>query len=135
MNQIYKIDDTYFITINSDRNGNLSKTDIITTTSLSYLEKGAYRSLYKQMGFVGQPYFITCFDDKYWISEISENRGNGIKSFVYEKGQIRDIETLFFWDESIEKIKVKVEYSEEFICRRNCGLIHFYGTIKYVWKR
>lgn len=103
MNQITKIDDTYFITVNTDKEGNVDFSTIVTTDDLAKLETGEYNQIYETMGFVGQPYFITYFDNRYWITEISAQKGNGIKSFAFENGSISDVKTLFYWDEVIEQ--------------------------------
>lgn len=113
MNQITKIGDRWLITVNTNASGDLKYTDIIETRSLSELEDKGYRSLYKKMGFVGQPYFITSFDGRYYITEISENKGNGIKSFLWEDDKIVDVRTEFYyddvWDASKERWKIQTD--------------------------
>lgn len=105
MNQIVKIEDYYYITVNTDISGSVSNATILRVTDLGDLEKGKYDELYNQFGFEGQPYFITNFDGRYYITEISAERGNGIKSFQVSKNDIRDIHTLFYWDDVTQKSK------------------------------
>ena len=71
MNQICKIEDEYYITVNTGKTGSVDETTIVRTNDLSKVITGEYEILYDVMGFVGQPYFITYFDDKYYITEIS----------------------------------------------------------------
>ena len=55
------------------------------------------------MGFVGQPYFITEFDDRYYITQISATKGNGIKSFEVIDNEVTNIIDEFYWDDVSEK--------------------------------
>lgn len=102
MNQIVKIRDYFYITINTDINGDVSKTNIVRVKDLNQLAKGEYESLYDSMGFVGQPYFITYFDEKYYIAQISATKGNGIKSFEVIDNEIKNVTDIFYWEEVLE---------------------------------
>ena len=100
MNQIYPVEEGFLITVNTGETGSVEETTIVYTSALEKLASGDYIDLYEEMGFVGQPYYITEFDDKYWISEISADKGNGIKSFKMDGSEVCDIETFFYWDEA-----------------------------------
>lgn len=97
MNQISKIDGSWYFTINTDINGDVGKTTILRADSIEDLSSGKVTDLYDTMGFTGQPYFITHFDDKYWITEISASGGNGIRSFELKDGKPKKIKPLFYW--------------------------------------
>ena len=112
MNQICKIEDYYYITVNTDSTGSVDGTCIVRTKNLENLNNGDYENLYDEMGFVGQPYFITNFDDKYYITEISADRGNGIKSFQISNGKIENLNTLFYWDTVEQASKDRFEKIE-----------------------
>lgn len=127
MNQIYKIDDTYFITVNTDMDGNVAATTIIKTSNLENLENGDYDEVYSLMGFVGQPYFITYFDERYWITQISENRGNGIKSFLFEDGEIKDVQNLFYWENTLNESHERWATQQKLYAGQTVDLFIFMG--------
>ncbi len=97
MNQIVKIEDYYYITINTDSNGSVDATTIFRCKDLCEIEEGKEEDLYEKFGFVGQPYFITNFDNEYYITEISADCGNGIKKFVVSSNEISSIKTVYYW--------------------------------------
>lgn len=99
MNQITKIQDYYYITVNTGATGSVAETTIVRTKDLSQLNNYSYEEIYNDMGFVGQPYYITNFDGAYYITEISADKGNGIKRFNVKDNEIEDIETLFYWED------------------------------------
>ena len=101
MNQMTKIGDFYYLTVNTNKSGDLSYTSIVRTKDLTELSAGGYENLYDQMGFVGQPYYISNFDGKYWIGEISATKGNGIKSFMVDENKVKNVKKLFYWDDVI----------------------------------
>ena len=120
MNQISKIGEEYYITINTDDNSDVNKADIIRTKDLSKLSLGEYESIYMEMGFKGQPYFITEFDEKFWITQISASGCNGIKSFRINDNKHLEVEAVFEYDdviqESIDRYNSRYaikEFSEE----------------------
>ncbi len=116
MNQIIKIQDYYYITVNTNGNGDVSATTIFRVKNLEDINEGKYEILYDTMGFVGQPYFITAFDNGYYITEISETRGNGIKRFGIENNQVKNVENIFYWEDvqdfSIERYHSKYQESD-----------------------
>lgn len=105
MNQITRIDNYYYLTINTGKTGSVEETTIVRTKDLSLLKNYEYEDLYDQFGFVGQPYFITSFDNNYYITEISENKGNGIKKFNVSNDTIDSISAIYYWDAVPDYIK------------------------------
>lgn len=103
MNQVIKIQDYYYITVNTDKAGDVSKTNIYRVRNLEDIATGNYESLYADMGFVGQPYYITHFDDEYYIPQISATKGNGIKSFDVVNNEISDVRDLWYWEDVSEE--------------------------------
>ena len=117
MNQIVKINDYFYITVNTDIKGDLAKTNIVRVKDLNNLNTDKYESLYGTMGFVGQPYFITFFDNKYYTTQISATKGNGIKCFeACNEDNISNVTDLFYWedvlDESVERYQSKYAITE-----------------------
>ena len=112
MNQITKIGAYYYLTINTGANGSVDETTIVRTKDLHTLCEYSYEDLYKTFGFVGQPYYLTQFDGAYYITEISENCGNGIKKFNVNNDSIENIENVFYWEEVHENAKEHFQYVE-----------------------
>lgn len=112
MNQIKRIGNQFYITVNTDKAGDVSKSTIIRTDDLNKIIEGKYEVLKDELGCVGQPYFISMFDDRIWVPEISETKGNGIRSFsLDENDNLQDIQTLFYWEDvktaSIDRYRSK----------------------------
>lgn len=127
MNQIYPIDDGYLITVNTDSSGKVEATDIIFAHNLQDLTSRDYVSLYDEMGFVGQPYFITQFDNKLWISEISADRGNGIKSFEFKDGKVSDVKQLFYFDNVMQSSRERWSEQTQKLHTQTVDLFVFMG--------
>lgn len=110
MNQLVKIDDYYYLTINTDKLGDINKTNIYRTKYLEGLIDGNYESLYDSMGFAGgQPYFITMFDNRYYITQISAGSDNGIKSFEVVDNEVIDVRDEWLFKEVIESSLIRHE--------------------------
>ncbi len=103
MNQVVKIQDYFYVTVNTDKAGDVSKTNIYRVKNLEDISSGNYESLYDSMGFVGQSYFITYFDEKYWITQISATKGNGIKSFEVIDNQVMNVWDVWYWEDVSEE--------------------------------
>lgn len=102
MNQISKLDGYWYFTINTDINGDVSQSTILRAESIADISSGKVTDLYEDLGFTGQPYFITYFDNKYYVTEISESGGNGIRSFTLKDGNPAHVHTLFYWKDVLE---------------------------------
>lgn len=116
MNQLVKIQDYFYLTINTDKQGDITKTNIYRTKSLEDLATGNYESLYESMGFKeGQPYFITTFDNKFFVTQISAEWNNGVKSFDVIDNEIVNVKDEWLWKEVIEcsKSRYNSKYSVE----------------------
>lgn len=109
MNQITKIEDYYYITVNTGVTGSVDETTIIRTKNLASLYNKEYENLYDTFGFIGQPYFITYVDDEYYITEISENHGNGIKKFSVQNNEIVNIESIYYYDDVTQSSKQRYQ--------------------------
>lgn len=88
---------------------------IIGSTSgivYTFANDNGHLVLKDKIGCVGQPYFMSIFDGRIWVPEISETSGNGIRSFVLDKDDnLQDIQTLFYWEDvkiaSIDRYRSK----------------------------
>lgn len=116
INQITKINNNYYITVNSDGKGDTSKATIIRTKGLNEFEKGEFEDLYDELEMSSQPYFITSFDGIYYISQISADFANGIKSFeIGNDDTIVNTKDVFLWKDTLENSKdhYKDKYPKE----------------------
>ena len=95
MNQVVKIDEYYYLTVNTDNQGNVAAATILRVKDLDDISKGQEENLYETLGFATQPYFITHFDNRYFLTEISAEGENGIVSFDIHNGTISDVQWLF----------------------------------------
>ena len=69
MIQLTKIQDYFYLTISTDIAGNQDNATIIRTKKLSNLKKGKYEDIYENFIGGGTPYYITHFDDAFFLTE------------------------------------------------------------------
>lgn len=106
MNFLTKIQDYYYITSYTNILGEI-KPKFIRVKELEDISKGEYEEIYNEFNFKGTPYYISQFDDAYYITEI--DNASGIKSFEIQDNNIINIKTWFNFEdtlnESIERKK------------------------------
>lgn len=95
MNQIVKIGNSFYITVYQDGRGAIVP-NFVRIKDLSTLIESKYDKLYEFFGFKGTPYYITQFDDRYFVTEI--DGASGIKSFTVQGDKIENIRTHFFFN-------------------------------------
>ena len=95
MNQIVKIGEYFYITVYQDGSGTIVP-NFVRIKDLDKLVGGEYEKLYESFGFKGTPYYITQFDERYFVTEI--DGASGIKSFTTQGDNIENIRTHFFFD-------------------------------------
>ena len=95
MVQITKIQDYYYITVSTDITGSQDHATIVRTRSLDKLSSSEYEDIYSTY-FVGggTPYYITCVDDTYFLTE-HRLTDHSIWSFKVEKNMITDVQSLY----------------------------------------
>lgn len=102
MNYLTKIQDYYYCTTNLT--GEDLHSGIFRARTLEDFGTGNYENLYNEMEFEGTPYFISFFDDSYYITEVGEFGNNGIRSFqVDEDNQIYNVKKVFFYSDVIDE--------------------------------
>lgn len=94
MNFIEKIDDYYYISSYTNSKGDISPM-FVRIKNLKLLKDRKYEDLYSKFGFKGTPYYISKFDNKYFITEIDQS--SGIKSFEVNNNKISNIETYYYF--------------------------------------
>lgn len=100
MNQIVKIGEYFYITVYQDGSGTIVP-NFVRIKDLDKLVGGEYEKLYESFGFKGTPYYITQFDERYFVTEI--DGASGIKSFTTQGDNIENIRTHFFFDGHTDK--------------------------------
>lgn len=94
MVQITYIQGYYYITVSTDAQGNQDYATIIRTKKLSDLEKGKYEDIYHYFIGGGTPYYISYFDDAYYLTE-HRVPGHSIWSFQVIKGEIGNVKAVY----------------------------------------
>lgn len=94
MNYITKIDNYFYITSYTNRKGDIIP-KFVRVKDLNDLKNAKYEDLYKKFGFKGTPYYISNFDNKYFITEIDAS--SGVKSFGVNNNKLDNIKTLFYF--------------------------------------
>ena len=92
MVQLTEIDDKFYITVSTDDNWNQDYATIIRCDSLEGLSDGRYEDIYDIFIGGGTPYYITHFDDSYFMTE-HRIPGHSIWRFEVRDGVI-DAETI-----------------------------------------
>lgn len=95
MNYIEKIDDYYYITSYTNSDGVIAPM-FVRVKDLNDLKDSKYEDLYSEFGFKGTPYYISKFDNKYFIAEIDQS--SGIKSFEVNNNKISNIKTRYYYE-------------------------------------
>ena len=94
MIQLTKIQDYYYITISTDNTGNQDYATMIRTRDLSGLTEGNYEDIYENFIGGGTPYYITAFDDAYFLTE-HRLPGHSVWRFRVEDNELIDVETIY----------------------------------------
>ena len=106
INQVYKINDYYYVTIVGDINFSIDPR-MLRTKDLSTIENNVYEDIYNTIGFTGEPYFITEFDGGVYITEIG-NAIAGIYSFEVDiDNNIKNINKKYKFTINEKDFKIK----------------------------
>ncbi|OOM78986.1 hypothetical protein CLPUN_17130 [Clostridium puniceum] len=95
MNYITKIADYFYISSYTNSKGEIAP-KFVRIKDLKDLESNKYENLYDKFDFKGTPYYISSFDNKYFIAEIDAS--SGIKSFEVNNNEISNIQTLYYFE-------------------------------------
>lgn len=94
MIQLTKIQDYYYITISTDIMGNQDYATMIRTHDLSGLVEENYEDIYATFIGGGTPYYITAFDDAYFLTE-HRLPGHSVWRFRVEDNELVGVETIY----------------------------------------
>ncbi|MCM1386826.1 MAG: hypothetical protein NC231_05835 [Bacillus sp. (in: Bacteria)] len=94
MIQLTKIQDYFYLTISTDITGNQDYATIIRTKKLSNLIKGKYEDIYENFIGGGTPYYITNFDDSYFLTE-HRLPGHSVWRFQVIDNKLSEVQTIY----------------------------------------
>lgn len=94
MIQITPIDGYYYITVSTDRQGSQDAATIIRTKTLEDLAVSAYEDVYASFIGGGTPYYITYFDNSYYLTE-HRLPGHSVWNFQTEDSQLTNITPVY----------------------------------------
>ncbi|MGN1180873.1 MAG: hypothetical protein ACI4SD_06610 [Suilimivivens sp.] len=94
MVQLIPIEDYYYITVSTDSSGNQDFATMIRVKNLKDLETGNYEDVYSNFIGGGTPYYITNFDDTFYLTE-HRLPGHSIWSFKVTDNTIIDVVTIY----------------------------------------
>lgn len=94
MIQLTKIEDMYYITISTDALGNQDYATFIRTEKLENLQEGKWEDIYENFVGGGTPYYISTFDNTYYLTE-HRIPGHSIWSFDVEQNELKNITAIY----------------------------------------
>lgn len=94
MIQLSFIDGYYYITVSTDKAGDQDAATILRCKHLEDLAYSDYEDVYDHFVGGGTPYYITCFDNRYYLTE-HRIPGHSIWSFQSEDGELTDITAVY----------------------------------------
>ena len=94
MIQLTKIQDYFYLTISTDITGNQDYATIIRTKKLSNLKKGKYEDIYENFIGGGTPYYITHFDDAFFLTE-HRLPEHSIWRFQVIDNELNEVQTIY----------------------------------------
>ena len=94
MIQLTRIQDYFYLTISTDITGSQDYATIIRTKNLSSLADGDYEDVYENFIGGGTPYYITFFDNAYYLTE-HRLPGHSVWRFQVRDNQIVNPETIY----------------------------------------
>ncbi len=94
MIQLTRIEDYFYITISTDNTGNQDCATMLRAKSLDDLTSGNYEDVYDNFIGGGTPYYITCIDNIWYLTE-HRLPGHSIWSFQVKDNQIADVTAVY----------------------------------------
>ena len=95
MVQISKIQNYFYITVSTDISGNADYATFIRVRDLAQLADTPPESLYPHFTQGGTPYYISCFDDAYFLTQHCMIPGTGVWRFQVTDDGLDDIQVLY----------------------------------------
>ena len=93
--QLTKIGEFFYLTVSTDKAGNAEYATIIRTKDLSYLQEYGYDDLYAVFEGDGTPYYISSFDNHYYLTQHCYLPGHGVWQFDIQDEEICNVIPLY----------------------------------------
>ncbi len=94
MIQLTHIQDWFYITVSTDLTGNQDYATILRVQDLNDLSSGSWEDIYDNFVGGGTPYYISCFDGHYYLTE-HRIPGHSVWQFDVIDNALTDIRALF----------------------------------------
>ncbi len=94
MIQLTRIQDYFYITVSTDITGNQDYATMLRTKDLAALADGDYEDIYSYFIGGGTPYYVTEFDNAYYLTE-HRLPGHSVWRFQVENNEIVNVETIY----------------------------------------
>lgn len=95
MVQLTKIQDYYYLTVSTDLLGNQEFATIVRAGNLKELSDGIYEDISEWFIGKGTPYYISYFEDRYYLTQHCMIPGNGVYQFKVKDNRLKDIVVLY----------------------------------------
>lgn len=95
MVQLTRIQDYYYLTVSTDLHGNQEFATIVRTKSLNELSDGIYEDISELFVGKGTPYYISDFEDSFYLTQHCMIPGSGVYQFKVEDNVLKDIVVLY----------------------------------------
>ena len=95
MVQLTRIQNYFYLTVSTDLHGNQDYATIVRAKSLQELSDGIYENISELFVGKGTPYYISFFDDTYYLTQHCMIPGSGVYSFKVEEDMLKDIVVLY----------------------------------------
>ncbi len=94
MVQLMHIDNAYYLTVSTDLYGSQDAATIVRAKSLAALAAGDYEDVYDRFVGGGTPYYMTCVEGKYYLTEHRLNN-HALWRFDVRDHEIADVEAIY----------------------------------------
>ena len=95
MVQLSRIQNYFYITVSTDITGNADYATIIRVRDLAHLADAPPENLYSYFTQGGTPYYISCFDDSYFLTQHCMIPGTGVWRFQITNDEINSLQVLY----------------------------------------
>lgn len=95
MVQLTKIQNYYYLTVSTDLYGDASYATIVRAKSLADLSVGVYEDISDLFIGEGTPYYISYFDEAYYLTQHCNQPGTGVYRFQVGDDTLTDITVLY----------------------------------------
>lgn len=93
--QVTQIEDYYYITVSTDLSGNAEYATILRTKDLSLPGNYEYEEIYDTFNSIGTPYYISFFDNHYYLTHHCYSPGHGVWQFDVIDNTLENVSPMY----------------------------------------